>query len=201
MIAYLQGMLVEKDPQGVVLDVRGVGYEIFVSMQTLFMLPLVGEQAALFIQTIVREDCIALYGFKEKFERTLFRALIKVNGIGPKSALGILSSVTPTMLVTILHQKDIKRLVKLPGIGKKTAERLIIELTDKLTPLFEQNTDDSGVLLADMNVTSSARDAIDALVSLGYKPVHAEKLIKQVDDGVMGSDKLIREALKTNALA
>jgi Holliday junction DNA helicase RuvA len=200
MISYLQGVVLEKKPEGLVLDVGGVGYEVFISLQTLFMLPNIGEKTALYIQTIVREDLIGLYGFKEKIEKGLFQALIKVNGIGPKSALSILSSVTPSMLVTILEQKDIKRLVKLPGIGRKTAERLLIELTDKLSHLFDMDTiGDNGEILG-IKENPASRDAIDALVSLGYKPIQADKLIRQIDDGKMTSDSLIREALKQNAL-
>lgn len=199
MISYLKGILIEKDPKGLVVDVNGVGYEVFISMQTLFMLPEQGQEIVLFIQTIVREDAFQLYGFKEKIERSLFQALIKVNGIGPKSALSILSSVTPNMLFTILHQKDIKRLVKLPGIGKKTAERLLIELTDKLSHLVTQGIEINNQ--ASLSIDNSAqRDAIDALITLGYKPPQAEKLIRELDDGQMTSDVLIREALKQNAL-
>lgn len=200
MISYLKGIILNKSPEALVLDVNGVGYEVFISMQTLFMLPDKGEEAALFIQTIVREDLIGLYGFKESIEKKLFQSLIKVNGIGPKSALGILSSVTPNMLLTILHEKDIKRLVKLPGIGKKTAERLLIELTDKLSPIFEDSGGNTDLMLSGLNEKSAVRDAIEALVSLGYKPIQAEKLIKQIDDGKMTSDVLIRQALKQNAL-
>lgn len=199
MIAYLKGILMEKDPKGLVLDVNGVGYEVLISMQTLFMLPEQGESVSLYIQTIVREDVFQLYGFKEKIERSLFQILIKVNGIGPKSALSILSSVTPSMLFTILHQKDIKRLVKLPGIGKKTAERLLIELTDKLSHLVNLGLADVDESQSSLD-NRSQRDAIEALIALGYKPPQAEKLIRQVDDGKMGSDLLIREALKQNAL-
>lgn len=199
MIAYLKGILMEKDPKGLVLDVNGVGYEVLISMQTLFMLPEQEESVSLYIQTIVREDVFQLYGFKEKIERSLFQILIKVNGIGPKSALSILSSVTPSMLFTILHQKDIKRLVKLPGIGKKTAERLLIELTDKLSHLVNLGLADVDESQSSLD-NRSQRDAIEALIALGYKPPQAEKLIRQVDDGKMGSDLLIREALKQNAL-
>lgn len=199
MIAYLKGILMEKDPKGLVLDVNGVGYEVLISMQTLFMLPEQGESVSLYIQTIVREDVFQLYGFTEKIERSLFQILIKVNGIGPKSALSILSSVTPSMLFTILHQKDIKRLVKLPGIGKKTAERLLIELTDKLSHMVNLGLADVDEAQSSLD-NRSQRDAIEALIALGYKPPQAEKLIRQVDDGKMGSDLLIREALKQNAL-
>lgn len=197
MIAYLKGTLLSKKPQAIIIEVNGVGYEVLASMNTHFMLANEGEVDALTIQTIVREDSITLYGFKQPIEQKVFLALLKVNGIGPKSALAILSSVTPSMLLTILHQKDMARLVKLPGIGKKTAERLLIELADRLPKLLDSDEARGAIGVLANDVESFAKnDAIEALIALGYKEAIAQKMISEVDDGAKNSDVLIREALK-----
>ena len=190
MIAWLKGNVVEKSSNKTVLDVNGVGYDINISMNTYLSLPDIGQVVSCFVQTIVREDNFSLYGFSTKKERHLFQILIKVSGIGPKVALGILSSISVNDLITILQNKDSKNLIRLPGIGKKTAERLIIELTDQLTKEFK--------LEANISVKSQAKDeAIQALVSLGYALKKAEQVIVRVDDGEKSADELIRSGLKS----
>ncbi len=196
MIAFLSGKIINKKPHVVILDVNGVGYEVYTSMHTHFMMANEGQSESLYIQMIVREDAITLYGFKQTSEQKVFISLLKVNGIGPKSALAILSSVTPTMLLTILHQKDINRLVKLPGIGKKTAERLLIEMGDSLPKALEGEVLDDEELSIDKQNLHIAHDAIQALVALGYKETQAKKMIDAVDDGTKNADILIRDALK-----
>ncbi len=201
MIAWLKGKLLEKKSSQIILDVNGVGYDIAISMTTFFSLPDEGEDYCCFIQTIVREDTLSLFGFSAQQEKTLFRALIKISGIGPKVALAILSSTTCDDFVRIIQQKDSKSLIKLPGIGKKTAERLLIELSDSLSELLEQNP------LLDSSLNSSlseqaqrsaaARDeAVQALSSLGYQLKQAEKVINSLDDGNKKVDELIRLGLR-----
>ncbi len=196
MIARLTGILLDKMSDSVVIDVSGVGYLVNVSLTTLFGLPEINQQATLHIHTVVREDAFLLYGFDEKSEREVFQILIKVNGIGPKSALTILSSVSPKELVFILKDKDVNRLVKLPGIGKKTAERLLVELADKMNEgLFGQ------VAVGDSRKqnkiqTNSRIEATQALVSLGYKPAHADKMVSMVHGEGLSCEFLIKEALK-----
>lgn len=194
MIAWLKGILLEKSASQIILNVKGVGYEVAISATTFFGLPDEGMEYACFIQTIVREDTFSLFGFGEKQEKAAFRMLIKISGIGPRVALGILSSTTVTDFVRIINSKESKLLVKFPGIGKKTAERLIIELSDKITDLLDNNSSDNH----DIRINSSlVRDeACQALISLGYLPKHAEKAIDKLNDGNKTIDELIRLGLK-----
>lgn len=193
MIAFLSGVVIEKSSERMVLDVNGVGYEVFISLNTFFSMPEIGKKYDCLIQTIVREDAITLYGFSEIAAKSLFQALIKVSGIGPKVALNILSSVTPEEFSRVVQRKDPKGLVKLPGIGKKTAERLLIELSDKLPKV----ADDAPTEAAGLEVREPCREeAVMALVALGYQQRQAEKVISQVDDNHLSTDQLIRLGLK-----
>lgn len=208
MIGRLTGELVEKHPPQLLLDVNGVGYEVEASMNTFYRLPECGQRVTLFTHFVVREDAQLLYGFYDRDERSLFRTLIKANGVGPKLAITILSGISTREFVRCVQQQDTASLVRLPGVGKKTAERLIVEMKDKLTALglgdVADFTLESGVSGDDLppqisSVVDSRTEAESALVALGYKPVQATKAIAQAEK-LLGaeatSEALIRSALK-----
>ncbi|WP_432453240.1 MULTISPECIES: Holliday junction branch migration protein RuvA [unclassified Agarivorans] len=203
MIATIKGILEEKVPPFVLVDVAGVGYEIQLPMNCFYQLPELGEPVRLLTHFIVREDAQLLYGFHDKSSRALFRELIKVNGIGPKVALAILSGLSCEQFVYAVKHEDLSSLVKVPGIGKKTAERLLVEMKDRLknwhaeppaTPLSDGITANGDLPLSP--ATDPKEEAVAALESLGYKGVQAEKLVKLVWQSGMSSEQLIREALK-----
>jgi len=204
MIGRLRGILIEKQPPEVVLDVSGVGYEIQLPMSSFYPLPDLGEEAVIFTHFVVREDAQLLYGFADKHERAMFRELIKVNGVGPKLALAILSGMSANQFVQCIHHDAVSSLVKLPGVGKKTAERLVVEMKDRLknwvgadllTPEADKMAFENG--LENTFVSGNAvEEAISALVALGYKPASAEKTIKQVNKPGMDCEALIRSSLK-----
>ena len=205
MIGRLRGTLAEKQPPHLILDVNGLGYELEVPMTTLYRLPSVGEPLTLHTHLVVREDAQLLYGFANPTERSLFRQLIKANGIGPKMALTILSGLTATQFVRCVQQDDISTLVKLPGVGKKTAERLLVEMRDRLkdwglsiaTPVTDH------LVLGDDEVQSfqlketPESDAISALVSLGYSQAQASLAVKKVYHVGLTSEQLIKASLKS----
>lgn len=204
MIGRLKGELLEKHPPQLVIDVNGVGYEVDASMNTFYQLPEVGRQVTLFTHMVVREDAQLLYGFYERTERSLFRTLIKVNGVGPKLALTILSGISVNEFVQTVQHQDTVALVRLPGVGKKTAERLIVEMQDKLkdfvfNDVAEFTLTDSLGGPASALQTDSRAEAESALVALGYKPVQATKSIAQAEKSMPGasSEALIRAALKS----
>lgn len=189
MISHLKGRLVEKTPPYVVLDVHGVGYEMMVPMTAFYELPEVGGEVSLLTHLAIREDAHVLYGFVDNLTRQLFRVLIKVNGVGPKLALAILSGMdTATLLHTIEHRDSIK-LTKIPGVGKKTAERLVIELRDKVQSLL-------GISETVPNNIGIQDDAISALVALGYKPTDASRVVKSLEKQADTRESLIRLALQ-----
>lgn len=189
MISRLRGIVLEKNPPLVVLDIQGVGYETQVSMQTFYTLPAVGEEVQLYTQLVVREDAHLLFGFSSREERETFQALVKVSGIGAKSALGILSALTSDELATAIANEDIKRLTAAPGIGKKTAERLVLELRGKLVG---NNHDDSLLIPA---VNSQHDDIINTLIALGYSDKEARSACKNLPEGTDISEG-VRLALK-----
>lgn len=197
MIGRLRGTLLEKQPPWLVIDVGGVGYELEASMNTLLALPGVGETAQLFTHLTVREDAHLLYGFARQQERALFRALIKVNGVGPKLALAILSGMEEDRFIRCVMDDDIKALTRLPGVGKKTAERLIVEMRDRF-PHWTAEHD--GMLEALDRNTAPARssdplaDAEAALIALGYKPTEASRLLSGLD-AEQPTEALIKAAL------
>lgn len=196
MIGRLTGNVAEKNsPNLVVLDVHGVGYEVEVPISTFSVLPSINEIFTLYIQQIVREDAILLYGFATKEEREAFRLLIKVSGIGPKSAIVILSGLSALELYQVIHDEDIIRLTKVPGIGKKTAERLILELKDKVKGKVLENgvSLESDLLEAHRN---PIQEAVLALTALGYKVSEAEKMVKQIAKENMAVDVMIKLALQ-----
>jgi Holliday junction DNA helicase RuvA len=202
MIGRIRGVLVYKQPPDILVEVGGVGYEIQVPMTTLFQLPQLGSEVSLVTHFVVREDAQLLYGFIDERDRGLFRQLIKISGVGPKLGLTILSGMDSSSFARCVQRDDISSLMALPGVGKKTAERLLVEMRDKLKDWLVQ-TDATGqagggVTLAP--VTDIVADAEGALIALGYKPQEASRVVAAVnDDSVASSEELIRRALKSMA--
>jgi len=200
MIGQLRGTILEKQAPHILLDVGGVGYEIDAPMTTFYELPATGDEVVLYTHLAVREDAHKLYGFVSKTDRSLFRALIKVSGVGAKLALALLSGMAANEFVNTIKNKDIDSLVKIPGVGKKTAERLVVEMGDRLkdwqgravsTEANVVNTSASELL------DNSTQDAISALISLGYKPQQASMMVLKVDSNACSSEEIIRQALKS----
>lgn len=195
MIVRISGTLLEKQPPFLLIDVQGLGYEVQAPMSTFYQLPEVGQNLVLHTHFVVREDAQLLYGFHSVRERSLFRTLIKVNGVGPKMAMAILSGIEADQFVRCVEEGNVTALVKVPGVGKKTAERLIVEVKDKLKEWQPQQ----GVV---MNASESAsdsdiiQDAEGALIALGYKPQDAAKAVSKVSAEGLSSEALIRAALK-----
>ncbi len=189
MIGRIAGSLLEKNPPQVVIDVAGVGYEIDVPMSTFYNLPKLGEKVALFTHLVVREDAHLLYGFGTESERATFRQLLKVSGVGPKVALAVLSGMSVNDLAEAVMAQESGRLTKVPGIGKKTAERLLLELKDRL------KVDVRISVGGDATAISSASDILNALISLGYNDKEALFAIKQLPKEASVADG-IRQALK-----
>ncbi len=197
MIGRLVGLLAEKSPQGqILLDVNGVGYEIDLPLSSLTVLPEIGQRVTILIHQVVREDALLLFGFITHIERTIFKMLIKVTGIGPKIAIIILSGLTADEFFQVIESSDSVRLSKVPGIGKKTSERLILELKDKISNLSIISNVNEALPLQPQN---TLQDAVLALTGLGYKPADAEKMIKKIATPNMAVDDLIKLALQ-NAL-
>ncbi len=194
MIGLLRGKILAKQPPSLLLDVHGVGYEVDAPMTTFYDLPEVGAEVTLFTHLAVREDAHTLYGFIALSDRTLFRSLLKVNGVGARLALTILSGMNAQTFIACVQAGDADALVKLPGIGKKTAERLIIELRDRLEGVIPT---DSTPHKAAMVAASPVEDAVTALVGLGYKPQEASKMVRVIDTADMSSEDIIRSALQT----
>ncbi len=199
MIGRLRGELVVKQPPMLLLDVNGVGYEVEAPMSTFYNLPEVGAQTILFTHLVVRDDAHILFGFSNESERLLFRTLLKVNGVGAKMALAILSGMTAAEFSLCVQTDDTSALVRLPGIGKKTAERLIIEMRDRLDKLELPTVSMPGMApknVADAVQASPVADAVSALVALGYKPNEASRMVRSIDTADMGSEEIIRAALQ-----
>ena len=196
MIGRLQGKVIEKQAPDLLVDVQGVGYEVLVSLNTFFDVPEAGEIVTLHTHFVVREDIQQLYGFTKLSERSLFRNLIKVNGVGPKMALAILSGMSANDFAICVHNNDTATLVKLPGVGKKTAERLLIEMRDKIGDI-DASAGDAGTINSLSAQSDLAQEAESALIALGYKPADAAKIINRVaDESVTDAGELIRLALK-----
>ncbi|MBF0255230.1 MAG: Holliday junction branch migration protein RuvA [Gammaproteobacteria bacterium] len=196
MIGRLSGIIAEKQPPALLLDVNGVGYELEAPMSTFYQLPAVGEKVSLFTHLTVREDAHLLYGFYRDADRQLFRALLKVSGVGAKMALAILSSMSSSDFSSCIQSGDTASLVRVPGIGKKTAERLIIEMRDRLTKLGDGGTVSFDPINLGARPDTPVSDAISALTALGYKPQDAQRMVKGVEQEGMSSEELIRAALK-----
>ena len=204
MIGRITGTLLEKMAQQVLVDCGGIGYEVQVPMGTVFQLPEPGSRVTLHTHLVVREDAHLLYGFASEKERGLFRILIKLNGVGPRLALTILSGIEANDFVACVHNNDVNALVRLPGVGRKTAERLVMEVKDRLK---EWDVDaapgaDFAGAASTGNVSLAMQEAEGALISLGYKPQEAARAVKQAakqldEEGrEAGSEALIRLALK-----
>jgi Holliday junction DNA helicase RuvA len=196
MIGRLSGIIAEKQPPALLLDVNGVGYELEAPMSTFYQLPAVGEKVSLFTHLTVREDAHLLYGFYRDADRQLFRALLKVSGVGAKMALAILSSMSSSDFSSCIQSGDTAALVRVPGIGKKTAERLIIEMRDRLSKLGDGGTVSFDPINLGARPDTPVSDAISALTALGYKPQDAQRMVKGVEQEGMSSEELIRAALK-----
>ena len=202
MIGRLRGTLAEKQPPHLILDVNGLGYELEVPMTTLYRLPSVGEPLTLHTHLVVREDAQLLYGFFGKRERDFFRELIRLNGVGPKLALALMSSLEVDELVRCVQSQDTSALTKVPGVGKKTAERLLVELKDRfkawetVPAMFALVPNQPGGPDAPTPVATAENDAVSALISLGYKPQEASKAISAIKEKGLSSEDMIRRALK-----
>lgn len=197
MIGRLRGEIVYKHPPQLMLDVGGVGYEIEAPMSTFYDLPPEGQSVTLITHLSVREDAQILYGFLREAERTLFRNLLKVTGVGARMALAILSGMDAQQFALCVQQEDVTALTRLPGVGKKTAQRLVIEMRDRL----DSASTFSASRLASSTATGGAdasalADAVDALTVLGYKPAEASRMARAADDGTKTSEEIIRAALK-----
>ena len=197
MIGRLQGIILEKQPPTILLDVQGVGYELEASMSTFYNLPECGENIILHTHLVVREDAQLLYAFHSLSERLMFRNLIKISGVGPKLALTILSGMSAEDFTRCILEEDSKALTKLPGVGKKTAERLVIELKDRLEK-------DSSIALPGAPAkierqSNPVNDAVSALISLGYKAQQASQMVRDLDVEEKSTEEIIRAALQGGA--
>jgi len=200
MIGRIRGTLLEKQAPELLVDVSGVGYEIQAPMTTFYQLPALGQNVVLHTHLIVREDAHLLFGFATLEERSLFRALIKVNGVGPKLALAILSGMDVADFVRCVRDNDTNALVRLPGVGKKTAERLLIEMRDRLRDWHVEGLAvGDGSAQLPIRVTDHLLEAESALISLGYKPQEATRMVAAVKIEGATSEELIRAALKNTA--
>jgi len=199
MIGQVRGIILEKQAPELLLEVNHIGYEINAPMSTFYRLPEIGQEITLFTHFVVREDAHLLYGFFSREERLLFRTLLKVNGVGPRLALTILSSIEPDEFVQCVINNDTASLVRLPGVGKKTAERLVIEMRDKLSTWQQQSPVELNLLTPTSERSTRnqiVQDAISALITLGYKPQEASRAVAKVDDGALSSEEMIRKALR-----
>ncbi|MDT9587309.1 MAG: Holliday junction branch migration protein RuvA [Candidatus Arsenophonus melophagi] len=200
MIGRLRGTILEKQPPIVLIELNGITYEVHMPMTCFYQLPTIGQEVILLTQFIVRENAQLLYGFNDKQEKALFRELIKVNGVGPKLALAILSGMSAGQFITAIEQEAITSLIKLPGIGKKTAERLVVEMKGRFTDVCDQLNPNKIDLLSSSDTKTKSHDieaeAISALISLGYKPQEASRMIGRVANSAANCETLIREALR-----
>ncbi|MGL9759707.1 MAG: Holliday junction branch migration protein RuvA [Symbiopectobacterium sp.] len=203
MIGRLRGIILEKQPPQVLIEVNRVGYEIHMPMTCFYELPALNQEAVIFTHFMVREDAQLLFGFNSKQERVLFRELIKTNGVGPKLALAILSELSAQQFVSAVEREEVATLIKLPGIGKKTAERLVVEMKDRFKgisrDLFNSTTLD--ILLSSSTPTAVPEEdpeseAASALVALGYKPQEASRIVSKIAKPGADCETLIREALR-----
>ncbi len=193
MIGRICGTLIEKEPPRLLIDAGGVGYVIDAPMNTFYQLPAVNEQVVLHVHTVVREDAFLLFGFFTRGERDLFCKLIAVNGVGPRLALAVLSGMAAAELVEAIANEQVDLLTRIPGIGRKTAERMVLDLKDKMDDLsqFPSSMRPEGAASG-----SIVEEAVAALQALGYKRGEAERLVKKVDGQMADSEALIRAALQ-----
>ncbi len=196
MIASLRGKLLQKRPPVLVIDVQGVGYELEAPMTTFYDLPPVGGDTLLYTHLVVREDAQRLYGFSHAQQRDLFRSLLRVNGVGPRVALAILSGLSIEEFLACMTEQDVERLIRVPGIGRKTAQRLIVEMRDKSVDAVLSES--SGPTNTVQRVAPDPiGDAVSALIALGYKPVEASRVVRRVAAEGGSSEEIIRQALRS----
>jgi holliday junction DNA helicase RuvA len=198
VIGFLRGKLIHKAPPLLLLDVQGVGYEVEAPMTTFYSLPAIGTEILLHTHLVVREDAHILFGFSTEADRMMFRTLIKVNGVGPKLALTILSGQTAEEFHRCIHNNDTQALVRLPGVGKKTAERLVIEMRDRLPDLGDSSLSSIETVNSTMTIANAnpKQEAISALCSLGYKPLDAAKMVQNIGVEGKSCEDIIRLALQ-----
>ncbi len=202
MIGRLTGKLLELEGGSVLVDVAGIAYEVEVSAGVLQTLPRVGEEMRLHTHFVVREDAQLLYGFSSKSERELFRAFIKISGVGPKLGLSLISALDPQSLNAAVRNNDVSMLTKVPGVGKKTAERLMVELKNRMDSLTESGAVPINVVSVDGADAGIAVEAEDALIALGYRPAEANRAVNQAladTDGTPTAEALVRLALRSFA--
>jgi Holliday junction DNA helicase RuvA len=192
MIGSVRGRIASKTPPQLTVEVGGLGYELEAPMSTFFLLPSVGEEVRLLTHLVVREDAHILYAFGTENERRLFRSLIKVSGVGPKIALALLSGISVEAFALCVQNEDIAALTRVPGIGRKTAERLVVEMRDRLGPA----TDPAVIATASAPAPNPEAEAFGALVALGYRPAEATRLLKAAGPGTHSTEELIRRALQ-----
>ncbi|MEN8129761.1 MAG: Holliday junction branch migration protein RuvA [Pseudomonadota bacterium] len=200
MIGRLRGELVIKQPPDMMLEVGGVGYELQAPMSTFYLLPEIGEQVMVFTHLQVRDDAHVLFGFINETERRMFRALLRITGVGAKMALAVLSGMDAQTFGRCIQQGDTASLVRLPGIGRKTAERLIVEMRDRMDTLMAGVVTDSNhsAVVSQGPIMDPLEDAIQALVALGYKPQEANRMVRKLDTADVSREEIIRLALKTS---
>lgn len=197
MIGFLRGRLARKEPPSLLVDVNGVGYEVEAPMSTIFHLPGLGEEVQLQTHLVVREDQQTLYGFATESERRLFRALLKVSGVGAKMALTILSGISVEDFATCVQSEDKAALTRLPGVGRKTAERLIVEMRDRLESGLGATLPGSAATGAPGDAPRA--EAFNALISLGYKPPEARRMLDTVAADVLTTEDILRQVLRAAA--
>ncbi len=198
MIGRLKGILISKAPPILLVDVRGVGYEVEAPMSTFYQLPAVDHEVVLHTHLIVREDAQILCGFATETERRLFRSLIRITGVGAKLALAILSGMSADEFARCVQDNDAANLTRLPGVGKKTAERLIIEMRDRLADWEGSEAAALPAATAASVAPDAGREAVSALIALGYRPQEASRMVQLVDSEGLASEDIIREALKAS---
>jgi Holliday junction DNA helicase RuvA len=191
VIGSVRGRIAAKSPPQVTVEAGGIGYELEAPMSTFFHLPPVGEEVHLLTHLVVREDAHILYAFATEEERRLFRSLIRVSGVGPKIALALLSGISVSAFAQCVRSEDVSALTRVPGVGRKTAERLIVEMRDRLAP-----ESSGGGAASALHGSSAESEAYGALVALGYRPAEADRLIKAVGPGTHSTEELIRRALQ-----
>lgn len=196
MIGRLRGTLLARQAPYLLLEVQGVGYEIEAPMTTFYELPPVGEEITLHTHLLVREDAHLLFGFASEAERALFRSLVKVRGVGAKLALTILSGISAEGFARCVQANDSASLTRLPGIGKKTAERLILEMRDRLADWRKDGRGAPDATDGRYESTEAVNDAVSALVTLGYKPQEASRMVRDIDTKGLASEEIIRRALQ-----
>jgi Holliday junction DNA helicase RuvA len=197
VIGFLKGLLAIKQPPMVLVDVNGVGYELEAPMSTFYGLPAAGESVALFTHLVVREDAHLLFGFGTDSERRLFRGLLKISGVGPKVALGILSGASVEDFLRTVEAEDVAMLTRIPGIGRKTAERVIIEMRDSVQKLAAPSQGGVANAAGIGGEPTPQSEAFSALIALGYKPPEVTRLLKSADEPGLSTTEIIRRALKS----